>query len=74
MPSKAVLSTKEDRQPRRCGCISRVAGRQRVAMLLSASGLGTRAECEQLIVQRRVTLNGRIVRKIAARPSMDDLS
>jgi 23S rRNA pseudouridine2457 synthase len=56
MPGRRPSSPSSSGPP---ACISRVAGRQQVVILLSAAGLGTHNHCQRLIAQGRVTLNGR---------------
>lgn len=63
-------------EPKRAECISRVAGRQLVPVLLVAAGVGARPGVERLIASGRVTLNGRVVRDVGVRadPQRDTLA
>lgn len=62
--------------PRPPSAISRVAGRQQIPLLLSASGLGSTHDCKALIASGRVALNGKPVRSPRARahPERDVLT
>ncbi|MBC7238033.1 MAG: rRNA pseudouridine synthase [Chloroflexi bacterium] len=48
-------------------CISRVAGRQQVAILLAAAGVGSHNRCQRLIAEGRVAVNGQPVRQAGER-------
>lgn len=63
-------------RPERAPRISRVAGRQHISLLLAASGQGSVPQCERLVIEGRVRLNGRPVSNPLARadPSRDRLS
>jgi len=63
-------------ESRRPDCISRVAGRQLIPILLVAAGVGPRHQVDRLIASGRVTLNGRVVRDTSVRadPQRDTLA
>jgi len=58
------------------GCISRVAGRQLVVLLLGAVEVGSRNVCERAIREGRVQVNGRPVANDSARadPAVDTVA
>lgn len=60
----------------RSGCISRVAGRQLVVLLLQTAGVGPRPVCERVIREGRVHVNGRPVENESARadPTTDTVA
>ena len=63
-------------QQSRPGCISRVAGRQHVTVLLAAAGVDVASRLPRLLAAGRVTVNGRVVRDSSARadPQRDVLA
>ncbi len=53
-------------EPKR-GCLSRVAGRQPLLLVLEAAGTGSRSRCAGMVRGGRVAINGRVVRDLQAR-------
>jgi 23S rRNA pseudouridine2457 synthase len=49
------------------GCLSAVAGRQPIARVLAAAGMGSRSQCSGMVRGGRVAIDGRGVRDLQAR-------
>jgi 23S rRNA pseudouridine2457 synthase len=49
------------------GCLSRVAGRQPLLLVLEAAGAGPRSRCAGMVRGGRIAINGRVVRDLQAR-------
>jgi 23S rRNA pseudouridine2457 synthase len=77
---KLLISSRHPRRGRSpdrpTGCISRVAGAQRITHLLSAEGIVTPNQAPRLIADGRVMLNGRPVKDVLVRadPTRDEVS